>query len=468
MVRRISVSDITMKKAGANAGQTLSFREKIELAKLLDRLALSVIETPPIVAGKPDELFIKSLAGTVRDSTLAVPLDLDNPDTVSQTWEALRKAAHPRLQVSVPVSTVQMEYLCHRKPDAVLALIPDLVSRCAALCPEVEFIAEDSGRAQEEFLHKAFDAAVGAGAGIVTICDTAGNMLADEFAATVKAVRAYLPREVRLGVFCSNDMFMADSCAIAAVRGGADEIKTVPYGAATVSLKRFTGILALKQDVCNASCGVRLEQMQRITAQIKHLFETGRVGAAAPEEDMSYLNLNIHDDRREVMKVVKKLGYDLSEEDEEKVYETFVRIASKNEVIEPKELDAIVASVAFQVPPTYHLESFVINSGNTISATCHLRLTRDGALLESVCVGDGPVDAAFKALETAASAHYELDEFQIRAVTEGREAMGETVVRLVSDGKLYGGRGISTDIVGASIAAYVSALNKIAYEEGQA
>jgi len=185
-----------MKKAGANAGQTLSFREKIELAKLLDRLALSVIETPPIVAGKPDELFIKSLAGTVRDSTLAVPLDLDNPDTVSQTWEALRKAAHPRLQVSVPVSTVQMEYLCHRKPDAVLALISDLVSRCAALCPEVEFIAEDSGRAQEEFLHKAFDAAVGAGAGIVTICDTAGNMLADEFAATVKAVRAYLPREV--------------------------------------------------------------------------------------------------------------------------------------------------------------------------------------------------------------------------------------------------------------------------------
>ena len=468
MVRRISVSDITMKKAGANAGQTLSFREKIELAKLLDRLALSVIETPPIVAGKPDELFIKSLAGTVRDSTLAVPLDLDNPDTVSQTWEALRKAAHPRLQVSVPVSTVQMEYLCHRKPDAVLALISDLVSRCAALCPEVEFIAEDSGRAQEEFLHKAFDAAVGAGAGIVTICDTAGNMLADEFAATVKAVRAYLPREVRLGVFCSNDMFMADSCAIAAVRGGADEIKTVPYGAATVSLKRFTGILALKQDVCNASCGVRLEQMQRITAQIKRLFETGNSGAAVLGEDRSELNLTVRDNKDAVLKVVEKLGYDLSAEDAEKVYETFLRLAEKNEVIEPKELDAIVASVAFQVPPTYHLESFVINSGNTISATCHLRLTRDGALLESVCVGDGPVDAAFQAIDKVVGQHYELDDFQIRSVTEGREAMGEAVVRLRHDGRLYSGRGISTDIVGSSVRAYLSAVNKIAYEEAEA
>lgn len=467
MVRRISVSDITMKKAGANAGQTLSFREKIELAKLLDRLGLSVIETP-VVAGKPDELFIKSLASAVKDSTLAVPLDLDNPDTVEQTWEALRRAAHPRLQVSVPVSTVQMEYLCHRKPDAVLALIGDLVSRCAALCPEVEFVAEDSGRAQEEFLHKAFDAAVQAGASLVTVCDTAGNMLADEFAAAVQAVRAYLPEKVRLGVFCSNDMFMADSCAIAAVRNGADEIKTVPYGAATVSLKRFTGILALRQDVCQASCGVRVEQMQRITAQIKRLFETGGSGASVRGEDRSELNLTALDDKDAVLKVVEKLGYDLSAEDADKVYETFLRISAKNEVVEPKELDAIVASVAFQVPPTYHLESFVINSGNTIAATCHLRLTREGTLLESVCVGDGPVDAAFQAIDKVVGQHYELDDFQIRSVTEGREAMGEAVVRLRHEGKLYSGRGISTDIVGSSVRAYLSAVNKIAYEQTEA
>lgn len=468
MVRKISVSDITMKKAGANAGQILSFREKTELAKLLDRLSLGVIETPPILSGKQDELFIKALAGTVHDSTLAVPLDLNNPDTVRQTWEALRKAAHPRLQVSVPVSTVQMEYLCHKKPDAILALIGDLVSRCAALCPEVEFVAEDSGRAQEEFLRKAFDMAVAAGAGIVTFCDTAGNMLADEFAARVKKVRSWLPEKVRLGVFCSNDMFMADSCAVAAVRSGADEIKTVPYGNSTASLKRFTGILALRQDVCQASCSVRVEQMQRITAQIKRLFETGRSGASAPEEDRSYLNLSAHDSKEEVLKVVEKLGYDLSPEDADKVYETFLRIAAKNEVIEPKELDAIVASAAFQVPQTYVLESFVINSGNTISATCHLRLRYEGQLLESVCVGDGPVDAAFQAIDKVVGRNYELDDFQIRSVTEGREAMGEAVVRLRYEGKLYSGRGISTDIVGSSVRAYLSAVNKIAYEEAEA
>jgi len=209
-------------------------------------------------------------------------------------------------------------------------------------------------------------------------------------------------------------------------------------------------------------------EMQRITAQIKRLFETGNSGAAFLGEDRSELNLTVRDNKDAVLKVVEKLGYDLSAEDAEKVYETFLRLAEKNEVIEPKELDAIVASVAFQVPPTYHLESFVINSGNTISATCHLRLTRDGALLESVCVGDGPVDAAFQAIDKVVGQHYELDDFQIRSVTEGREAMGEAVVRLRHDGRLYSGRGISTDIVGSSVRAYLSAVNKIAYEEAEA
>ena len=118
-----------------------------------------------------------------------------------------------------------------------------------------------------------------------------------------------------------------------------------------------------------------------------------------------------------------------------------------------------------QVPPTYILESFVVNSGNTISATAHLKLHRQDKTLEGVCLGDGPIDAAFLAIEQITGQHYELDDFQIQAVTEGREAMGQTVVKLRSRGKVYSGRGISTDIVGASIHAYLSALNKIVYEE---
>ena len=148
-----------------------------------------------------------------------------------------------------------------------------------------------------------------------------------------------------------------------------------------------------------------------------------------------------------------------------KVYDAFQSIAAKKEKVTTKELDAIVASAAMQVPPTYVLDAYVITAGNTISSTAHLKLNKGDARLEGVCIGDGPIDAAFLAIESITGCHYELDDFQIQAVTEGREAMGQTVVKLRSGGKLFSGRGISTDIVGASIHAYLSALNKIVYEE---
>ena len=166
-----------------------------------------------------------------------------------------------------------------------------------------------------------------------------------------------------------------------------------------------------------------------------------------------------------VLKTAEKLGYDLSEEDGAKVYEAFKAIAAKKEKVSARELDAIVASAAMQVPPTYQLDTYVITAGNTISSTAHLKIAKAGAMLEGVSVGDGPIDAAFLAIERITGQHYELDDFQIQAVTEGREAMGQTVVKLRASGKVYSGRGISTDIVGASIRAYINALNKIVYEE---
>jgi 2-isopropylmalate synthase len=181
----------------------------------------------------------------------------------------------------------------------------------------------------------------------------------------------------------------------------------------------------------------------------------------------SGIYLTAHDDIHSVLKAVTELGYDLSDEDGLKVYAAFQAIAAKKEQVSTKELDAIIASAAMQVPPTYLLDTYVITAGNTISATAHLRLKKSNTLLEGVCIGDGPIDAAFLAIESVTGQHYELDDFQIQAVTEGREAMGQTVVKLRSNGKLYSGKGISTDIVGASIHAYLSALNKIVYEEAE-
>jgi 2-isopropylmalate synthase len=187
--------------------------------------------------------------------------------------------------------------------------------------------------------------------------------------------------------------------------------------------------------------------------------------AKSPSSSDEELFLTAQDERSSVDLAVTKLGYDLSEEDSINVYNAFKAIAEKKEKVSLKELDAIVASSAMQVPSTYKLDTYVITSGNTISATAHIKLIKNGQPVEGVYIGDGSIDAAFQAIENIVGCHYELDDFQLQAVTEGREAMGQTLVKLRSGTKVYSGIGISTDIVGAGIRAYLSALNKIIYEE---
>ena len=174
--------------------------------------------------------------------------------------------------------------------------------------------------------------------------------------------------------------------------------------------------------------------------------------------------LSEHDDITEVSKAIAVLGYDLSQEDISNVYNEFKRISTRKTVT-AKELDVIIASTALQVPMTYVLESYVINSGNVISATANITLKKNGETIRALANGDGPIDAAFLAVEQVIGHRYELDDFQIQAVTEGQEAMGSALVKLRSNGRLYSGKGISTDIIGASIRAYINALNKIVYGE---
>ena len=470
-MKNIRISDVTMKQQGSDIN--LSFKEKIELAKLLDKLGVSVIELEGIHNAKIDALRIKSIAMAVQGSIVAVPVAL-NRDSVQQTWNALRLAKQARLQVCAPVSSVQMEYIFHKKPDAMLTAIADTIAACKEVCADVEFVADDATRSDSAFLYEVVRTAINAGVNTITVCDTAGAMLPNEFTAFIRELYANVPElaQVVLGVSCSDGLSMADSCAIAAVRYGAGEIKAAAYRLDVVSLPKVAKVLKAKGEFYNATCSLHPTVMSRITGQIAWMCQTGRSKNSpfdnGVQEDDGSIDLTGHDDLSAVMKAASRLGYDLSEDDGIKVYEAFRAIADKKEKVTAKELDAIVASAAMQVPPAYVLDTYVITAGNTISATAHLKLQKDNQVLEGVCIGDGPIDAAFLAIESITGRHYELDDFQIQAVTEGREAMGQTVVKLRSEGKVYSGRGISTDIVGASIRAYINALNKIVYEEDNA
>ena len=237
----------------------------------------------------------------------------------------------------------------------------------------------------------------------------------------------------------------------------------------SISLENFSHILSIKGKSFGVAESVSVEKLHHLSRQIRSLCQTG-LGFRTEEADnagneMKEYSFNTGDTIETIRKAVIRMGYDLSAEDLEKVWNRFAAIASKKGPISARELEAIIATEALQVPPVYQDLQYVISTGNTVGAMSHLKLKFHDQQLEGIDSGDGAIDAAFNSIEKATGRHFELDDFQIQAVTEGREAMAETLVRLRSDGKLYSGRGISTDIVGAGIMAYINALNKIVYEE---
>lgn len=470
-MREVRISDVSMKLFSNSKEVSLTFKKKLELAKLLDKLSVAVIETEGIEKEKVDSLRIKSMASAVKNSVLAVPLTAISKENADLTWASLKEAKNPRLQVVAAVSPAQMEYIHHMKADKMLAKVTETIEYCKTLTDDVEFIADDATRSDVEFLYKIVDGAIKAGATTVTVSDAAGAMLPNEFTEFVEKIYENVPalEDVILGIACSNDLSMADACAIAGIMVGAGEVKTSAYPLSCVSLPNVARILANKEDICEAGCVIRTTELKRVCSQIQWLVEVGRNATSAFDmggnSEGADIVLNANDDMETVSKAAAKLGYDLSEEDVVSVYKAFSRIASKKGTVIGHELDAIIASSALQVPPTYTIDSYLITMGDTIGTTALIKLKKDEEVFESVAIGDGPVNAAFLAIENITGVHYELDDFQIKAVTEGAEAMGETIVKLRSEGKLFSGRGISVDVVGSSIRAYVNALNKIVYEE---
>ena len=469
-MKKIYISDYTLRTR--TEGETpLSFKEKIEIARNLDKMHVDVIELAPIENEKTDVLLARTILPFLKHSTLAVPVGNDEA-SVEVAYSAISGAENSRLQVRIPTSPVQMEYFCHRKPAAVLELVKTLVAKAVELGAEIEFVAEDATRSEIPFLAAAIDTAVGAGAKVVTLNDDAGTMLPDEIGAFVDEVKKATPAlaNVKLGMQLSDALNMAAANAVVAVKNGVEEIKVSAEGTNCLLTATITGVIAARGIELGIGCGIKTTEQKRLTNQIEWILDPkshdkSEIGVGAIHS-AGVISLKSGDDMTTVCKAVKMLGYDLSEEDNARVYEEFCRAAAKKNVGEA-ELDAIVASAALQVTPTFILKSYVINSGNIITATAHIQLEKKGTLLEGISVGDGPIDAAFRAIEQIIGHHYELDDFQIKSVTEGREAMGSALVKLRSNGKLYSGNGISTDIIGASIRAYITALNKIVYEENQ-
>ena len=465
----IIISDISLRESEQVHAARLSFKEKLETAKLLEKLRIDVIETGYVCDSPADAVFIRTLASTIENSAVCVPVTLDK-SSVDRTWDALSKARKPRLNIIVPTSTVQLEYGQQIKAEAVAPLVSEITAYCSSLCPDVEFTAVDSVRSEPEFLGSVLKAAIAAGAKTITLCDSVGELLPDELSEFVSSVYKSVPElcGVTLSLHCRDSLGLASAAALSGLKSGARQIK-VSSGTAsgTLSLEQFLNVIKIRGETLGISSGINVTALQRTSSQLAALAGVGGAGRTQADDAGSKTEeagLSEDTDVDTLRNHIASLGYDVSEDDLDRIFAQFKDIARSKKVVD-RDIEALIAETAGQTAPIYQLRNYVINSGNAITATAFIELTRDGAVSKALSAGDGPIDAAFKAAEQVFGAHYELEEFQIQAVTEGREATGDSLIKLRHGGKLYSGRGVSTDIIAASIRAYLSAVNKIVNEE---
>ena len=467
---KIKIADISLRESEDAHSARLSFKEKLETAKLLEKLQTDVIETAPLGDSPADDVFVRTLASTLEYSTVCVPVPLDK-EGVGRTWEALSKAGKPRLNVIVPASTVQMEYQYQMKAEAMLRLAAEITALCASLCPDVEFTAVDAVRSERGFLAMMLKAAIAAGAKTITLCDSVGELLPDELFGFVSSVYESVPelRNVTLSIHCRDNLGLASAAALDGVKAGARQIKVSSRpGSGTLPLEQFLNVIKVRGETLGITYNINDTALRRTSSQLAALAGVGGVGGKArsqvePVRKTDESVLPALADIAALRSHILSLGYDVSEDDLGRIFTQYQDIARNKKVVD-RDIEALIAETAGQAPPVYQLKNYVINSGSAIAATAFLELSKDGVSGKALSDGDGPIDAAFKAAEQIFGTHYDLEEFQIQAVTGGREATGDALIKLRHGGKLYSGRGVSTDIVGASIRAYLSAVNKIMHD----
>lgn len=462
-MRKIFVSDFTLKELSGERKIPLLFREKTAIAKCIDSFGADAIELSEIKNLKEDTIVYRTIASVVKNSAVCIPVGV-SLQGIEDAWNCVKDAVNPCLQISLPVSTVQMEYLYHLKDNKMLLKIAELCKAAKEKCDNIEFIALDATRADIDFLVKACKTAEENGACAVTICDDAGICLPADFSEIIKKVKA----ECNICVYAkvSDNINVAVAAATDAILSGADGVKTAVTGKNVLLTDEFADVISVKGDSLGIYTDLQTTEIHRdINEMLKNVSQNNEASTDGFDKNKTDILLDSSSTLTQLADAVVSLGYELSDEDMGNVYKALMRVCDKKSCVGAKELEALVASSAMQVPSTYHLKCYNFSSGNLINAMASITLTKDEEVLCGISNGDGPIDASFRAIENIIGYHYELDDFQIQAVTSGKESIGSAFIRLRSNGKLYSGNGISTDIVGASIRAYVNALNKIVFEE---
>jgi len=496
-MQNIKIFDTTLRDGEQSPGCSMNLREKIEVARQLERLNVDVIEAGFAIASQGDFHSISEIAKVVQNATVA-SLSRARIEDIDAAYQAIKHAKRPRIHTFIATSDIHMRYKLKLTPDAVFEQATNMVKYAKRLVEDIEFSAEDASRSNPEFLYRLLESVIAAGATVVNIPDTVGYATPDEFYTLIKGIRDNVSNihKAEISVHCHNDLGLAVANSIAAAKAGATQIECTINGigerAGNAALEEIVMILGTRSDIYNLSTGIDTKQIyhtSRLVSKVtgarvqnnkaivgsnafaheSGIHQHGMMAHQSTYEIMTPESIGLsknnmvlgkHSGRHALTERVKQLGYTLSTDKLEEVFTAFKDLADKKKVIDDRDLEALIQDKDFEAKDVYTLKEFVINSGNTITATANIKLQKNNEAHEAVCHGHGPVDAAFKAIDHIMGIHYTLEDYTLQSVTEGMDALGEALVKIKVEDHIFSGHGLSTDVIEASIKAYVNAINK--------
>jgi 2-isopropylmalate synthase len=504
---RVFIFDTTLRDGEQSPGVSFNIQEKLEIARQLARLNVDIIEAGFPIASPGDFAAVQTIAREVRGPVIA-GLCRANPVDIDRAWEALQEAEHPRIHIVIATSDLHIKHKLQKTRAEVLELAVAAVKQARGYTSDVEFSAEDASRSDLAFLCEVLEATIEAGATTVNIPDTVGYSVPQEFGEFIAQIRSRtrgIDRTV-VSVHCHNDLGLAVANSLAAVKNGAQQVECAVNGlgerAGNASLEEIAMGLYTRQSYFDKETGIRHGEIYRTSKLVSLLSGMAVQANKAVVGKNAFLHASgIHQDgvlkerstyeimnpeliglpqsnivlgklsgRHAFRERLAELGHILDGDQLNQAFERFKVLTDRKKEITDRDLEALLKNEIKSAPELYQLDYLHISSGTTIVPTATVGLKRNGSTQEEAACGDGPVDAALSAIDKITGFQdIALSEYTISAVTSGKDdkdALGEVTARVEYGGRPFIGRGLSTDIVEASVKAYLNAVNKVIYECG--
>ncbi|NLV57678.1 MAG: 2-isopropylmalate synthase [Clostridiales bacterium] len=500
-MKQIRIFDTTLRDGEQAPGCSMDLAEKIEIAQALERMKVDVIEAGFAIASQGDFESVQTIARVLKSSTVA-SLSRATKKDIDVAWNAVKEANSPLIHTFLATSPTHMQYKLKMSEQEVLDTVSSMVAYARNLCPQVEFSAEDAMRSDPAFLAKAVDAAIRAGASIINIPDTVGYAMPSEMAEMLEYLQKNVENidNVTLSVHCHNDLGLAVANSLAAVRAGATQVECTVNGigerAGNAALEEIVMAMHTRKDLYPFECAVetsRISPLSRLVYSIlgvnapmnkavvgqnafaheAGIHQHGVMANRATYEIMTPESIGLmqnrmvlgkHSGRHAVEERLSALGYQLSKEELDLLFARFKDLCDRKKTISDHDLEALALHRLSGIASGtgYRLERFTVNSGNYVTSNAVVSVLHDGERTEEVALGDGPIDAAFNAVDKLIPAPpHSLEDYAIQTISEGKDAQGEAIVKIRCGDRVVTGRGLSTDIVEASILAYINGMNKL-------